>query len=201
MVVVFEGVLSSVAKVFARTSAGGDASELEQLRDEAVSIVEQLPRVSAERRSELLDDIDVFSAPVGGMSDVLRAMIRLLPSHYEHDIAGAALVLGIGREHGADVSLTPDEVTGEHVELYSLLERAGEDKQLRLVETGTSKRSREKAWVQEQKDICFAMDHLDEYPMLLPIVRDRGVTDVRQALETARVMSNSGAKPLSSGLL
>jgi hypothetical protein len=187
--------------VTGRKSAVERAGELERLRDEAVSLVKQVPYLSADRRVDLLDDIDVFSAPVGGMPDVLRAVIRFLPSHYDHDIAGAALVLGVGREQGASVSLTPDDLTASHIELFTLLDQRFEEERAGSVIGSKSKRAWNESWSSAQKDICFALEHLNEYPMLLPIIRDRGVTDVREALEMSKVMSSSDAKALSSGML
>lgn len=201
MVIAFIVLSAAALWFFIKVFFGADSrrkvalSDLAALSEEASEIVDNLP-TSVRVKNDLMEDVEVFSATSGGSADILRLMIRYLPTHYHHDIAGAALTLKVGVERGMETKLTVSDITGSHIVLHDVLERQYERDHVDL-----PKRQRRSVWKSYQKDICFAMDQLNEYPMLLPIIQERGVTDVYEALETAKVMAASDARALSSGML
>lgn len=184
------GVIASFA-VRKGISAVFDGRELKVLRKEAMRVSKSVPFSNSFR-----DAVDRCSEH----ADVLRALIRFAPSSSKYDVSEAAMTLHYARGFGLELSLTGDGLTLGHLEVYEVLTQAllkrhhDENNGKRMTVDG-------KAWVAMTKDVALAMEYLNEHPMILPIIRDRGVTDVREALKVEKMLKSCDAPVLSSGML
>lgn len=186
----------------ASVEMAAQSSAKEALCHEALTIVVGLP-LSRYEKEELVFNIDMSVD-----DDILKAMVRLLPGSYQRDIVGACLAVSGCKL--TEVTMTTEELEDRHLELYEvlhenllLMKHKYHRSKINAYENGEPSPDKVDDRILSAADeVGLAMQSLDDYPLLMSVIRDRGVTDVRRALEMCKVMQESSSTlALSSGVL
>lgn len=165
-----------------------DRNEIPRLRKEALRILDECGR------SDFNKGWEQTTIASERRVDNLRVYARFIGEYRVVEISSLISWMRINR-----TKMKPEELTAEHMRFYSQFMEA--ERHHVLGHSGVQSAT---AWKKERtsvyKPMFYAFEHMDDSAMILSIVRDRGIFDIREIKSLLADMKSSGGV-LSDGAL
>lgn len=174
------GFLAVRHAIALKRSAEAIGEELLSLRDQCMSIVMSRPAsTSVDNKGRVANQHSI---------EHLRLYVRYLDRFDTVDLDRVISVLNTARSKRLTI-LTSDEWTDEHMDIYQ---------QFKQVTTTLDLTKPNLILI---KPTMYSIHHPEDMPLVLSIVRDRGIRDMNEIGPLLREMKSSGSKSLAEGML